>query len=159
MSRREPRLGITVGDPAGIGPEVVSRALRERAVLSSFRKAKPWQYGAIILLRSPSLLVAVPVYTIAAGLFGVETSLVQMLGYVPVVFFGAATPGPMRSVAITLWVILFPEYPAQMAAFGIVQHNFFIFFNAAIGLTFLRRASRKLSAGQGPAPAPAADPR
>ncbi len=31
-----------------------------------------------------------------------------------------------------------------MAAFGFVQHNFFILFNAAIGLLFLPRANREL---------------
>ena len=50
----------------------------------------------------------------------------------------------MRSVAIVLWVTLFPEHEGEMAAFGFVQHNFFIFFNAAIGLLFLRRANRDL---------------
>ena len=67
-----------------------------------------------------------------------------MLGYLPVIFFGAATPGPMRSVAIVLWVTLFPENEGEMTAFGFVQHNFFIFFNAAIGLLFVRRANREL---------------
>ena len=56
----------------------------------------------------------------------------------------------MRAAAITIWVVLYPEQEAQMAAFGLVQHNFFIFFNAAIGLLFLRRAHRELF---GPAPA------
>jgi hypothetical protein len=31
-----------------------------------------------------------------------------------------------------------------MTAFGFVMHNFFIFFNAGIGLLFLRRATREL---------------
>jgi hypothetical protein len=31
-----------------------------------------------------------------------------------------------------------------MTAFGLVQHKFFIFFNAAIGLLFLKRANREL---------------
>jgi hypothetical protein len=31
-----------------------------------------------------------------------------------------------------------------MAAFGFVQHNFFILFNALIGVVFLRRAQREL---------------
>jgi len=31
-----------------------------------------------------------------------------------------------------------------MAAFALVVHNFFIFFNAAIGLLFLRRTQREL---------------
>jgi threonine/homoserine/homoserine lactone efflux protein len=77
-------------------------------------------------------------------LFGVEVSYLEMLGYLPVIFFGAATPGPMRAVAILLWVTLFPDRAAEMTAFGLVQHNFFIFFNAAIGLLFLKRANREL---------------
>jgi len=97
-----------------------------------------------VLIRSPALLAAVVVYTAALRLFGVEVGYLEMLGYLPVIFFGAATPGPMRSVAIVLWVTLFPDNEAQMAAFGLVQHNFFIFFNAAIGLLFLRRANREL---------------
>ena len=119
-------------------------SLRERPVFKAFRDAKPWHYAAIILLRSPALLSAVVVYTIALRLFGVEVGFMEMLGYLPLIFFGAATPGPMRSVAITLWVVLFPGHEGQMAAFGFVQHNFFIFFNAAIGLLFLRRANREL---------------
>jgi hypothetical protein len=119
-------------------------ALRERPIFHAFRNARPWQYATIVLLRSPAMLVAVFVYSRALHLFGVEVGVVDMLGYLPVIFFGAATPGPMRSVAITLWVTLFPEHPAEMAAFGFVQHNFFIFFNAAIGLLFLRRANREI---------------
>ena len=53
----------------------------------------------------------------------------------------------MRSIAITLWVILFPGNEGEMTTFGIVQHNFFIFFNAAIGLLFLRRANREIFGG------------
>jgi hypothetical protein len=67
-----------------------------------------------------------------------------MLGVLPLIFFGAATPGPMRAVAILMWATLFPENPAEMTAFGLVMHNFFVFFNAAIGLLFLRRANREL---------------
>jgi hypothetical protein len=118
--------------------------LRDRPVFKAFREARPWQYAAVIVLRSPALLSAVIVYTLALRLFGVEVGFGQMLGYLPVIFFGAATPGPMRTVAITLWVLLFPGNEGEMTAFGFVQHNFFIFFNAAIGLLFLRRANREL---------------
>ena len=65
----------------------------------------------------------------------------------PLIFFGAAVPTPMRAVAITLWAFLYPDNPAQATAFGLVQHNFFIFFNAAIGLLFQRRANRELFNG------------
>ena len=68
----------------------------------------------------------------------------QMLGILPVIFFGASIPGPFRAVAVSMWVILFPDYPAEMSAFGLVQHNFFILFNALIGLIFMRRAQREI---------------
>ncbi len=118
--------------------------LRDKRLLHAFRLAKPWHYGAFFLLRSPALLSAVVVYTIALGLFGVETSFASSLGYLPVIFFAATVPTPMRAAAITSWVILFPENEGQMAAFGFVQHNFFILFNAGIGLLFLRRTQREL---------------
>jgi hypothetical protein len=128
-------------------------SLRERHIFKAFREAGPLHYLGVILLRSPALLSAVVVYALALRLFGVEVGFVSMLGYLPVIFFGAATPGPMRSVAITLWVALFPGHEGQMAAFGFVQHNFFIFFNAAIGLLFLRRANRELFGETAPAQA------
>jgi len=117
---------------------------REKIVFHAFRQAKPWHYGAFFLLRSPALLAAIVVYTIALNLFGVEASLMTLLPFLPVIFFAAAVPTPMRAAAITFWVILFPENEGQMAAFGFVQHNFFILFNAAIGLLFWRKAQRDL---------------
>jgi hypothetical protein len=122
--------------------------LRDREIMHAFRRAGLWQYGVIVLLRTPALLSAVVVYTFALRLFGVEAAFLDMLGYLPVIFFGAATPGPMRSVAIVLWVTLFPAHEGEMTTFGFVQHNFFIFFNAAIGLLFLRRANRELFGGR-----------
>jgi hypothetical protein len=119
-------------------------SFRERPLLRAFRRAQLWQYAAVIALRSPAMIAAIGVYTLALRLFGVDARFDTMLGYLPVIFFGAAVPGPMRSVAIVLWVALYPENPATMTAFGFVQHNFFIFFNAAIGLGFLRRANREL---------------
>jgi hypothetical protein len=121
--------------------------LRERPLFKSFREAGVLQYLTIIVLRSPALLAAVVVYTYALRLFGIDVEMLQMLGYLPIIFFGAATPGPMRTVAITLWVVLFPGNEGEMTTFGFVQHNFFIFFNAAIGLLFLRRANRELFGG------------
>ena len=118
--------------------------LRDGQLLLAFKKAKLHQYLAILLLRSPALLLAVIVYSEALALFGVDFGYLQMLGILPVIFFGASVPGPFRAVAVTLWVVLFPGYEAQMSAFGLVQHNFFILFNAVIGLMFMRRVQREL---------------
>ena len=101
-------------------------------------------YGAFFLFRSALLIAAVFVYSAALGFFGVEVSSMTLLPLLPVIFFAATVPTPMRAAAITSWVILFPENEGQMAAFGFLQHNFFILFNAIIGLMFLPRANKEL---------------
>lgn len=126
------------------GKILPNNQLRDKRILHVFKLAKPRHYGAFFLMRSPALLSAVVVYTVALQMFGVDASFISLLGYLPVIFFAAAVPTPMRAAAITSWVILFPENEGQMAAFGLVQHNFFILFNAAIGLLFWRRAQREL---------------
>jgi hypothetical protein len=118
--------------------------LRDRRLLHAFRQARLKHYLLFLVLRSPALLMAVFVYSTALRLFGVDASFLGMLGFLPVIFFAAAVPTPMRAAAITMWVVLFPDNEGQMAAFGFVQHNFFILFNALIGLLFLRRAQREL---------------
>ncbi len=118
--------------------------LRDRQIFHAFRQANAWHYLGVMAIRSPALLMAVVVYTLAMRLFGVEVGFYQVMGFLPVIFFGTTIPGPFRAVAITMWAWLFPENPGEMAAFGLVQHNFFILFNAAIGLLFLRRANREI---------------
>jgi hypothetical protein len=119
-------------------------ALRDRPIFRAFRLAKVWHYAVVIALRAPPVLAGVVVYTLALRLFGGSVGFGEMLGILPVIFLGAAAPGPMHSVAILFWVLLFPDKPGQMTAFGFVMHNFFLVFNAAVGLLFLRRATREL---------------
>ena len=118
--------------------------LRNLQIVHAFRVATLKHYGLFFLFRSPALLAAVLVYTLALRLFGVDASFLSLLGYLPIIFFAAAVPTPMRATAITLWVVLFPENEGQMAAFGFVQHNFFILFNALIGVVFWTRTQREL---------------
>ena len=126
------------------GAVKLGTGLRERPMLKAFREASPLRYIIVAAIRTPALLGAVVVYTLALRLFGVPASFLDMLGVLPVIFFAAAIPTPMRAAAITIWVVLFPSNEAALSAFGLVMHNFFIFFNAAIGLAFLRRANREL---------------
>ena len=118
--------------------------IRNLKIFHAFRMAKLQHYGKFFLLRSPLLIAAVFVYSTALSLFGVEMSAIKLLPLLPIIFFAATVPTPMRAAAITSWVILFPENEGEMAAFGFLQHNFFILFNAAIGLLFLPRANREL---------------
>ena len=126
------------------GAILPANRFRDKKILHAFRMATFKHYVLFFLLRSPALLAAVLVYTIALNLFGVQASLLPLLGYLPIIFFAATVPTPMRAAAITLWVVLFPDNEGQMAAFGFVQHNFFILFNALIGVVFWRRAQREL---------------
>ena len=126
------------------GRLMAGNQMRNRKIAYAFKIATVKHYALFFLFRSPALLAAVVVYTLALNLFGVESSFLSLLGYLPVIFFAAAVPTPMRAAAITFWVILFPENEGQMAAFGFVQHNFFILFNALIGVVFWPRAQREL---------------
>ncbi len=130
-------------------------ALRDRDIMKAFREAEWWKYVVVALLRSPALLAAVFVYWLALDLFGVEAQLMDMLAYLPVIFASAALPLPLRAAPIVLWTLIYPDDPGRMTTFGLVQHNFFIFFNAAIGLLFLRRANREIF---GTDQTPASDP-
>ena len=120
----------------------------DRHLAHAFRQGRAWQYGLVMLIRSPALLASAFVYARVAGLFGVEVSFGEMLGYAPVAFFGTFVPGPFRPVAVAIWPTIFSSYEGQMAAFGFVQHNSFVLFNAALGLLFLRRANRELFGAQ-----------
>jgi hypothetical protein len=126
-------------------PLFANVALRERPLFHAFRRARPHHYLAVLALRSPALLSAVFVYSRSAALFGVDIPLADMLGFLPVIFFGTFVPGPFRAAAVTMWTVLFPQHTAQMAVFGLVMHNFFVLFNAGIGLIFLPRANRQLA--------------
>ncbi len=118
---------------------------QERGALHAFRRAHAGHYLTLVLLRSPALLAAVGIYAGAAALFGIEVTLREMQALLPIIFFGTLIPGPFRAAAISLWAVLMPEQDvARVAAFGFVQHNFFVLFNAAVGLLFLRRANREL---------------
>lgn len=126
------------------GAVAPGNGLRDKRILHAFRMARPWHYAAFLVLRSPALIGAGVVYTIALRLFGVPASFFALFPYLPVIFFAATVPTPMRAAAITSWVVLFPENVGQMAAFGFVQHNFFVLFNALLGLLFWPRARREL---------------
>ena len=73
--------------------------LREKRILHAFKAADLRHYALFLLLRSPALLAAVVVYTVALRLFGVDAAFLSLLGYLPVIFFAAAVPTPMRAAS------------------------------------------------------------
>ena len=87
----------------------MNNEFRQKRILDAFKQAKLKHYLLFLILRSPALLAAVIVYSVALNLFGVDASFIELLPYLPVIFFAAAVPTPMRAAAITFWVILFPK--------------------------------------------------
>lgn len=116
---------------------------RDARIFHAFRQARPYHYAAIILMKAPSLIAAVLVYTAALALFHVDVVFGQMLAFLPVIFLAAALPLPFHAGALLLWTVLFPQFP-EVGAFSLVMHTFFVSFNAVIGLLFLPRANREL---------------
>jgi len=117
--------------------------LRDRPIFTAFRNARLWQYGVLLLIKAPNLLLAVAVYTLALELFQVDVQFGLLLAFLPVIFLAAALPLPFHAGALALWTVLFPDYP-QVGIFSLVMHTFFVVFNGAIGLAFLPRANREL---------------
>jgi 4-hydroxythreonine-4-phosphate dehydrogenase len=72
---RRPRLALTVGDPAGIGPEIVLKALAS----SSCPPAEWVVYGPLALLEERSRRFGLPAAaTLATAVVGVETAPVAL---------------------------------------------------------------------------------
>jgi hypothetical protein len=126
--------------------------LKDRAILSSFRRARPIHYLLVLLFKAPNLIAGVIVYTAALALFRVDVDFWQMLAFLPVIFLAAALPLPFHAGALLLWTVLFPSYP-EVGVFSMVMHTFFVVFNALIGLLFLPRANRELFGATSPGPA------
>ncbi len=118
-------------------------------VLQTFYRARPWQYAALLLMKTPNLLAAVTVYWLALPLFGIHLPYTAMLTFLPLIFFFSAMPaaaklGPSQAA----WVYFFgdraPE--ASLVAFSLAAHLTFLVLNALIGLVFLKRAMSELEA-------------
>jgi 4-hydroxythreonine-4-phosphate dehydrogenase len=66
-----PRLALTMGDPAGIGPEILLRALTDPGIR---RLCRPTAVGSLPILRDTAMRLAIPLEIVAADTPGDETS-------------------------------------------------------------------------------------
>jgi len=135
--------------------------LGQARVLAAFRQARVWHYVALLLIKTPNLLVAVATYWLTLPLFGMHVPFLALLAGLPLVFFFAALPiaaahlGPSQAA----WVYFFEDYAprAEIVAYSLATHLSFMLMNAIWGLVFLRRTMRELNAAPNPAPAPRPD--
>jgi hypothetical protein len=124
--------------------------LGQLRILETFQRARPSHYLKLLAYKTPNLLAAVTVHWLALPLFGMQVPFTTLLAFLPLVFFFAALPiaaahlGPSQAA----WVYFFHDYAPEsgLVAYSLAAHLTFMLSNAFLGLIFLRRASRELTA-------------
>ncbi len=115
----QPVLGVTMGDPAGVGPEIIARAGAERSVRAGSR---PVVFGAASTMREALALVGSPltlhaVERIADCRWGEGTLEVLDFGNVDM----ATLPRWSSSLRPRAWVRSVSTPPWGIAATALVQ--------------------------------------
>ncbi len=120
-------------------------------MLRAFRLARPRHYLLLLLYKSPNFLMATVVYYFALKCFGMHLPYFELLFYLPIIFFSAALPIGAAHLGAPqfLWLYFFKDRApeASLLAFSLCTHFIFMIMNASLGLPFLPRASRELTAG------------
>jgi hypothetical protein len=118
-------------------------------MLRSFRMARLWHYGLLILFKSPNFLMATVVYYFALQCFDLHLPYLQLLVFLPVIFLSAALPIGVAHLGAPqyFWLHFFGDQApeASLLAFSLTAHVTFMVMNAALGLPFLPRATRELA--------------
>jgi hypothetical protein len=120
-------------------------------ILRSFRQARLRHYLLLVLYKSPNFVMATIVYYFALQCFGMRLPYLDLVLYLPIIFFSAALPIGVAHLGAPqlLWIYFFSAYApeANLLAFSLATHFIFMIMNAALGIPFLPRASRELMRG------------
>jgi hypothetical protein len=125
---------------------------RAARLLRSFRLARPRHYVLLLLYKAPNFLMATVVYYFALQCFGIHLPYLDLVLYLPIIFFSAALPIGVAHLGAPqfFWLYFFGERApaASVLAFSLATHFIFMIMNAALGLPFLPRAARELMGGR-----------
>jgi hypothetical protein len=123
---------------------------RAGAVLSTYMQARPLDYLVVLAIKAPTFLASVVAQYYALSLFGIAIPFVKLLLFLPLVFLAAALPIAVAHLGTSqaAWLLFFSSNAsgAQLVAYSIAAQLTFMLCNALIGLVFLPRASRELTA-------------
>jgi hypothetical protein len=131
---------------------------RAGALLATFMKARPLDYVAVLAIKAPSFLASVVAQYYALALYGIAVPFIKLMLFLPLVFLAAALPISVAHLGTSqaAWLLFFsgnaPD--VKILAYSLAAHFTFMLCNGLIGLVFLPRASRELTALR----AEAADP-
>jgi hypothetical protein len=123
---------------------------RVGSVAGTFLKAKPLDYALVLAIKAPAFLGSVVVQWLALGLFSISVPLPKLFLFLPLVFLAAALPIGVAHLGTSqaAWLLFFSDSarPDRILAYSLAAHFVFMICNGTIGLLFLRRASRELTA-------------
>ena len=123
---------------------------RAGALLATFIQARPLDYLAVLAIKAPTFLASVVAQYYALALYGIAIPFVKLMLFLPLVFLAAALPvaiahlGPSQAAWLLFFSTNAPE--ARIVAYSLAAQFTFMLCNALIGLVFLPRASRELTA-------------
>jgi hypothetical protein len=120
------------------------------AIAGTFLKARPLDYAIVLGIKTPGFMLSVLTQYFALSLYGIVIPFAQLVLFLPLVFLAAALPITVAHLGTSqaAWLLFFsgnaPE--VKILAYSLAAHFTFMFCNGLIGLFFLPRASRELSA-------------
>lgn len=124
-------------------------------VLATFLAAKPLDYLIVLAIKAPSFLGSVVAQFFALTLYGITIPFFKLVLFLPLVFLAAALPIAVAHLGTSqaAWLLFFSgnATPARILAYSLAAHFTFMFCNGLIGLCFLPRATRELTAIEEPA--------
>jgi len=124
-------------------------------VLATFLAAKPLDYLIVLAIKAPSFLGSVVAQFFALALYGITIPFFKLMLFLPLVFLAAALPIAVAHLGTSqaAWLLFFSgnATAARILAYSLAAHFTFMFCNGLIGLCFLPRATRELTAIEEPA--------
>ena len=129
---------------------------RFSAISRSFIAARPLDYAIVLAIKAPSFLLALLAQHFALSLYGITIPFVKLVLFLPLVFLAAAMPVAVAHLGTSqaAWLLFFSANApnAKILAYSLAAHFTFMLCNGLLGLLFLPRASRELTALEAPKP-------
>ncbi len=129
---------------------------RAGPILATFLEARPLDYLVVLAIKAPTFLGSVLAQYFALGLYGISIPFMKLLLFLPLVFLAAALPIAVAHLGTSqaAWLLFFSgnASEARILAYSLAAHFTFMFCNGLIGLCFLPRATRELTAVEETAP-------
>jgi Lysylphosphatidylglycerol synthase TM region len=123
---------------------------RGGALAATFLTARPLDYLTVLAIKSPTFLASVVVQYFALSMYSIAVPFVKLMLFLPLVFLAAALPISVAHLGTSqaAWLLFFSGNApaARILAYSLAAHFMFMICNGLIGLVFLPRASRELTA-------------